>query len=70
MKTFQNARPGDKVTILVPSGFSMRTGQEFKPKTGKVVITSPDRLVLNMGGRYGIPGVAMADNFVKIRRAA
>jgi hypothetical protein len=61
-------RHGDRVTILVPAGIG-RDGQEWAEKSGKAVMRGPYGWVLNMGGRYGTPGVATEDNIVRIRRA-
>jgi hypothetical protein len=63
----QTIRPGDRVTILVPSGIG-RSGVEYKPKTGKAVIISDGYVALNMGGRFGTPGVATAENLVSVRK--
>ena len=56
-------RVGDRVRFLVPNGIG-RDGREFKVASGKVVLAYPDRLVVNMGGRYGQPWVVTVDNFV------
>lgn len=61
-------RPGDRVTILVPNGFG-RNGQEWKEATGRAVIVSPGHVALNMGGRFGTPGVATEENLVAVRKA-
>lgn len=61
-------RPGDRVTILVPNGFG-RNGQEWKEATGRAVIISPGYVALNMGGRFGTPGVATEENLVSVRKA-
>jgi hypothetical protein len=58
-----NAKPGDRVTIV------NRFGQE---STGRVVFARPGgspHLTLNMGGRYGTPGIATAANIVKVKFA-
>lgn len=60
-----NIRPGDRVTILVPNGIG-RNGQEWCERTGRAVICSGDHVALNMGGRYGTPGVATVKNIVRI----
>lgn len=64
----QTIRPGDRVTILVPAGIG-RSGVEYKPKTGTARIISPGYVALNMGGRFGTPGVATAENLVSVRKA-
>ena len=67
MSSLNGIRPGDEVTILVYAGLG-RNGPEYVPKSGKAVICGPDRIALNMGGKYGKPGVAMANNIVAINR--
>jgi hypothetical protein len=63
-----NIKPGDRVTILVPAGRG-RNGQEYKESTGRAVMRGPAGWVLNMGGRYGTPGIACEDNLVRVRKA-
>ena len=60
-----NIRPGDRVTILVPNGIG-RAGAEYVERTGRAVICSGTHAALNMGGRYGRPGVATPENIVRI----
>jgi hypothetical protein len=60
-----NIRPGDRVTILVPNGIG-RNGVEWKESTGRAVICSGTHVALNMGGRYGTPGVATPKNIVRV----
>ncbi|MGH7174774.1 MAG: hypothetical protein ACREGR_00235 [Minisyncoccia bacterium] len=63
---------GTRLTILVPAGKGIdratgRIVQEWKEATGRVVMpSSHGGWVLNMGGRYGTPGVADVRNIVKI----
>lgn len=58
---------GDRVTILVPAGYG-RNGQEWQKATGRAVMLSANGgWVLNMGGRYGTPGIATVENTVRIR---
>ena len=52
--------PGDRVTIV------NRFGQE---STGKAVMRGPAGWVLNMGGKYGRPGIATAENVTKVKKA-
>lgn len=68
MSLHESIRPGDRVTILVPAGFG-RNGQEWSQKTGRAVMKGPAGWVINLGGRYGTPGVAGPDNTVKVRKA-
>ncbi len=62
--TFQNLRPRQSVTFLIPNGIG-RHGVEYKEKTGRVVITFSDRVVVNGGGRHGVPYVVGAGNFLR-----
>jgi hypothetical protein len=69
-----NLRPGDRVTILVPSGqhydySTGRTVQEWTEAHGRVVIAFGTHAALNMGGTYGKPGVATPENIVRYREA-
>jgi hypothetical protein len=66
--TFQDRiKHGDRVTILVPAGIG-RNGQEWAERTGKAVMySSTGGWVLNMGGRYGTPGIASETNTVAIK---
>lgn len=68
---------GDRVTILVPNGqkINRETGkieQEWKESTGKAVICNHKRdpnnltVALNMGGKFGTPGVATVQNIVAV----
>jgi len=45
-------------------------GQEYKNKTGRAVIVSPGYVALNMGGRFGTPGVATPENIVSVKKTA
>ena len=57
---------GDRVTILVPAGLSLRNGQEYREKTGRAVMRGPAGWVLNMGGKHGTPAIASTENIVRI----
>jgi len=58
-KTILDAiRTGDRVTIV------NRFGQE---RTGRATLRGPYGWVLNMGGRYGTPAVATAENITKVK---
>lgn len=61
-------RVGDRVTIQVPNGMG-RAGIEWVQKSGRAVIVSPGHVALNMGGRHGTPGVATAENIVRVSHA-
>ena len=63
MITTFGKRPGDKVRFLVPNGIG-RDGVEYKTVTGRVVMVFNTHLVVNLGGRYGRPGVVTPENFV------
>jgi hypothetical protein len=57
----EKARPGDRVTIMTPHGSKL---------TGRVVMARPnghEHLVLNLGGRYGTPGIATVKNIVSVK---
>lgn len=60
MTLFESIRKGDLVTISTPQG------QEIK---GKAVMKGPYGWVLNMGGRYGKPGVASEKNTVNVKKS-
>ena len=60
-----NIRVGDRVTILVPNGIG-RNGQEYVERTGRAIICSGTHVALNMGGKYGTPGVATPENIVRV----
>ena len=57
---------GDRVTIRVRSGSSLRDGQEYREKTGRAVMRGSAGWVLNMGGQYGTPAIANAENIVYV----
>lgn len=62
-------KAGDRVTILTPCGLG-RNGQEYKPATGRAVMhSSHGGWVLNMGGKYGTPGLADESNTIAVKRA-
>lgn len=68
---FNSIRPGDKVTILRPSGRNRDGSVDYKQATGRAVICGQARngvVALNMGGRYGTPGCATVDNLVAVRK--
>ena len=55
-----NIRAGDRVTILTPQG---------QKRSGRAVMRSSyGGWVLNMGGRYGTPGIADESNIVKVSK--
>jgi hypothetical protein len=60
------------VTILVPNGKSIdraagKIVQDWKESTGRAVMRSAEGgWVLNMGGRFGTPGVADGGNVVAV----
>jgi len=64
MKSFQDIKPGDRVTILVQNGIG-RNGQEWRESSGRVIMRGEYGWVLNMGGRHGTPGVCTKSNFVR-----
>lgn len=66
MNLIDTIKPGSRVTILVPAGIG-RNGPEYKKATGRAVMRGPYGWALNMGGRYGTPGVATVDNVVAVK---
>ncbi len=64
MATFQSLKPGDRIRFLVPNGMG-RHGQEWKPKTGRVVMAFASHVVINGGGRHGTSYVADERNFLR-----
>lgn len=67
MRLIDTIRAGDRVTILVSGGLG-RTGIEWKEATGRAVMPGPAGWILNMGGRYGTPGIATDENTVRVRK--
>lgn len=65
MASFQDIKPGSRVTILVPAGIG-RNGIEYKERTGRAVMRSSTGWVLNLGGPHGTPGLADEQNTVKV----
>jgi len=60
MSTLLDAvRSGDRVTIVD------RFGVE---RSGRAVMRGPYGWVLNMGGRYGTPGIATEENTTRVRK--
>ena len=55
--------PGSTVCFLTPNGIG-RNGVEYKESKGRATICSPSHIVVNMGGRYGTPGVVTPENIV------
>lgn len=68
MSLVESIKHGDRVTILVSSGIG-RNGIEWRESTGRAVMRGPAGWVLNMGGRYGTPGIAGESNTVRIKKA-
>ncbi len=66
MSLFDQIKPGSKVTILVPNGLG-RNGVEYKRKSGKAVFLGSHGWVLNLGGRFGTPGIASPENIVAVK---
>lgn len=59
---------GDKVTILRYAGRNIDGTLDWKPATGRAVMRGPHGWVLNMGGRYGTPGIATDENTISVKR--
>lgn len=51
-------RPRSRVTIVSPHGNLL---------TGTAVMRGPAGWVLNLGGRYGTPGIATSENTVAVK---
>jgi hypothetical protein len=72
MSLINRIRPGSRVTILVPNGQRIdhkmgKIVQEWKESTGRAVMRSAEGgWVLDMGGKYGTPGLANAENVVAV----
>lgn len=67
-------RGGDKVTALFPNGLKLVNGKavpEYKALTGKAngLLIFPEHVVINLGGKFGKPGVVDASNIVKVTRS-
>lgn len=72
MGTLYGIRPGDRVTLLVHGGLRIVNGRavpELAKAAGKAMICAADRIVVNLGGKYGRPGVVTADNYVSHKAA-
>lgn len=54
---FSSIRPGSRVTIMTP---------QRQLRTGKAVMRGPFGWVLNLGGRYGTPGIATETNTIEV----
>jgi hypothetical protein len=63
MNNLAGIRPGQRVTYLAPNGIG-RGGVEWTLRRGKVVLNMGTHLVVNLGGRYGRPGVVQPDKLV------
>lgn len=59
---FDSIAVGDKVTIYTKHGGQL--------KGNAVILCKPTHVVLNLGGRYGTPGIATPDNTIKVKAAA
>lgn len=64
MNTLHGIRPRSMVSFLVPNGLALNGKPEFKKAKGRVVMVFPDRLVVNMGERYGRSFVVTDDNIL------
>lgn len=68
---FDRIKFGDNVTILVYAGLAITedrqgTFKTYTKRTGRAMLKSPGCWALNMGGKYGVPGVATVENLVAI----
>lgn len=70
----RSIEPGDRVTVMIPNGTG-RNGVEHKKATGRAVICNHKRdpsnltVALNMGGKWGTPGLATPENIVSISKS-
>ena len=64
---FRGIRPGDIVEYMANAGMGL-AGPEYKKARGRCVMTFPDHVTLNVGGKYGTPAVVDKTNFVRIAR--
>lgn len=68
-------KPGDRVTARFPNGKSInwetrKVEQDYAERTGVAVMPSnAGGWVLNMGGRFGTPGLVDEHNVVSVRKA-
>lgn len=69
MNAYGEIKVGYRVKIKVPNGIG-RDGPEWTEKTGRVVMYGVGAWVLDMGGKWGTPGICTPKNFVKIVRRA
>jgi hypothetical protein len=63
---YEMIRAGARVKILVHAG-GIGRNVEWKPKWGRAVMRGPAGWVLNLGGRYGTPGIATPENTLEVR---
>lgn len=66
-KTFMGIRPGQFVNYLRHAGTGLN-GPEYKRARGKVVMAFSQHVVVNAGGRYGIPQVVDDNNYLPNKR--
>ncbi len=74
LELVQSIRGGDKVTAMFHAGIGLKNGrtvQEFKARTGKAngLLLFPSHVVINLGGRYGTPGVVDETNIISVKKA-
>ena len=67
--SFQGLKGGDRIRFLRRGGIGIRNGktfQEYAPCTAKVqrLLTFPDHVVVNLGGKYGTPYVVDISNYL------
>ena len=55
---FDSIHAGCRVTIVTPHG---------QERSGRAVMRGPHGWVLNLGGRYGTPGIASEANTLRVR---
>lgn len=67
METFQDIRPGDRVTCHVHGGLNIDGTTDRITCSGKCVMAFEHHVVINKGGRFGIPQVVDSGNYISHR---
>ncbi len=77
LELLKSVRGGDRVAALFPAGLKLvgrKAVPEYKVRTGVAnpLLIFPSHIVVNLGGRFGTPGVVDARNLVSVngRRAS
>ena len=75
LELVRSIRGGDRVTARFPAGLRIsgrKAVPEYRNRTGVAngLLLFPGHVVINLGGRFGTPGVVDASNIVSVRRAS